>query len=120
MKRGEVYLAVFSPRSGSEQRGRRPGIILSHDSFNDAPGWRTVIVAPVSTSGKQRQRGPTAVLIVKGDGGLETDSVALCHQITTLDRSTLTKRLGELSPGTLRRVEFGMAAALDLPDQVGR
>ena len=50
MKRGEVYLAVFNPRSGREQRGRRPGIILSHDSFNEAPAWRTVIVAPVGSA----------------------------------------------------------------------
>jgi len=117
VKRGEVYLALFSPRAGSEQGGRRPAIIFSHDSFNEAPGWRSVIVIPLSTSGKQRRRGPTAVQIPKGEGGLNADSVALCHQITTLDRKKLTMRIGELSPDVIRTIEIGVAAALDLPDQ---
>src|SRR5580658_697712 len=31
MKRGEVYWADLVPRSGSEQTGRRPVILVSHD-----------------------------------------------------------------------------------------
>ncbi len=34
MKRGEVYWADLAPRSGSEQQGRRPVIVISHDAFN--------------------------------------------------------------------------------------
>ncbi|WP_337288077.1 type II toxin-antitoxin system PemK/MazF family toxin [Candidatus Methylomirabilis sp.] len=40
MKRGEVYWASLSPRSGSEQQGTRPVIVVSHDAFNQTPGWR--------------------------------------------------------------------------------
>lgn len=118
MKRGEIYLAAFAPRSGSEQKGRRPALVFSHNAFNLAPGWESVIVIPISTSARQRRRGPTAVQLPKGAGGLSADSVALCHQITTLDRSKLTKSLGALSPALLQQVEFGVAAALDLPGQV--
>lgn len=117
MKRGEVYLAAFRPRSGSKQRGRRPAIVLSHDAFNSVPGWRSVIVVPVSTSVTQRRRGPTAVAIERGDGGLGEDSVALCHQITTLDRAKLERPLGQLRAETMVRVSSGVAAALDLPGQ---
>ena len=35
MRRGEVYWAELAPRSGSEQMGRRPVIILSDDAFNE-------------------------------------------------------------------------------------
>ena len=35
MKRGDLYLAELAPRSGSEQQGRRPVIIVSHDAFNE-------------------------------------------------------------------------------------
>ena len=49
LKRGEVYWARLAPRSGSEQTGRRPVIVLSHDAFNTVPTWRSVIVVPVST-----------------------------------------------------------------------
>ena len=61
MKRGEIYLANLTPRSGSEQQGRRPVIVMSHDAFNQVPSWQSVIVVPVSTSGRQAARGPTAV-----------------------------------------------------------
>ena len=49
MKRGDVFLADLRPRSGSEQQGRRPVIVVSRDSFNLSPGWQSVIVVPCST-----------------------------------------------------------------------
>ena len=61
--------------------------------------------------------GDYVVEIESGDGGIEADSVALCHQVTTLDRAKLERTLGELRPETMARVEFGLAAALDLPGQ---
>lgn len=114
MKRGEVYVADLAPRSGSEQQGRRPVIVLSHDAFNQAPGWRSMIVVPVSTSATQAKRGLTAVLLPQGAGGLKQESVALCHQVTTLDRAKLSQRIGELTADRLRQVEAGLKAALDL------
>ena len=114
MKRGEIYWADLTPRSGSEQQGRRPVIVLSHDAFNQTQGWRSIIVVPVSTSSVQAKRGLTAVLLPQGAGGLKQESVALCHQVTTLDRAKLSQRIGELTPDQLRQVEAGLKAALDL------
>ncbi len=114
MKRGEVYIANLVSRSGSEQTGKRPVIVVSHDSFNQTAGWRSIIVVPVSTSEAQSKRGPTAIGLPKGAGGLKKGSIALCHQVTTLDRAKLTQRLGMLSKELLHQVEFGLLAALDL------
>ncbi len=114
MRRGEVHVATLRPRSGSEQRGTRPVIVVSHDGFNETPNWRSVIIVPVSSSRSQAVRGPTAVLLSKGSGGLKVDSVALCHQVTTLDRSKLTQQIGSLREGDLTRLEAGLKAALDL------
>ncbi len=114
MKRGEVYVADLTPRSGSEQQGRRPVIVLSHDAFNQAPNWRSIIVVPLSTSATQAKRGLTAVLLPQGAGGMRQESVALCHQVATLDRAKLMQRLGELTPEQLRQVEAGLKAAIDL------
>lgn len=115
MNRGEVYWASLSPRSGSEQQGARPVIVVSHDAFNETLNWRSVIVVPVSTSAAQARRGPTAVALPKGAGGLAADSVALCHQVTTLDRGKLTKRLGTLPAHVLVAVGDGLKLAQDLP-----
>lgn len=114
MKRGEVYWAERASRSGAEQTGRRPVIVVSHDGFNEVLAWRSVIVVPVSTSEAQTRRGPTAVLLAGGAAGLRAQSVALCHQVTTLDRAKLTERLGVLPRPLLSDVEAGLRAALDL------
>jgi len=114
VKRGEVHLAHLSPRSGSEQKGRRPVVVLSHDGFNETPGWRSVIVVPLSTSLAQSKRGPTAVALSRGTAGLKKDSVAVCHQITTIDRAKLKQKFGMLPSAVLRRVEEGVLAAVDL------
>ncbi|HEY7365167.1 MAG TPA: type II toxin-antitoxin system PemK/MazF family toxin [Methylomirabilota bacterium] len=114
MRRGEVFWAELRPRSGSEQTGARPVIIVSHDGFNQTPTWRSVIVVPLTTSDAQARRGPTAIPLTPGTGGLKEDSVALCHQVTTLDRAKLTERIGVLPAAALARVEDGLRTALDL------
>lgn len=115
MKRGDVYWADLVPRSGAEQQGRRPVVVLSHDAFNQARGWRSIIVVPISTSARQAQRGATTIHLPQGVGGLAKDSVAVCHQVTTLDRAKLSQLLGTLPANLLREIEEGLKAAMDLP-----
>ncbi len=114
MRRGDVFWAQLAPRSGSEQSGRRPVIVVSHDGFNEVTAWRSVIVVPLSTSDAQARRGPTAVPLAAGTGGIDKASVVLCHQVTTLDRMKPTERIGFLSAEVLARVEDGLRVALDL------
>lgn len=109
-----MFWADLEPRSGSEQRGRRPVIIVSHDAFNETPGWQSVIVVPLSTSRPQARRGPTAVPVPSGAAGLKRAGVALCHQVTTLDRAKLTERSGVLPAPVLEAVGAGLVAALSL------
>lgn len=71
-------------------------------------------MVPISTSASQGRRGPTVIEIPVGVGGLSKPSLAVCHQITTLDRAKLTKRIGNLPDEILREVEVGLKAALDL------
>jgi mRNA-degrading endonuclease toxin of MazEF toxin-antitoxin module len=89
-------------------------IVVSHDGFNQTPGWRPVIVVPVSGSSAQARRGPTVVALAAGLGGLKQDSTAICHQVTTLDRAKLVQRMGMLDGQSLSRVENGLKAALEL------
>lgn len=81
------------------------------ETFLRAPGWRSITVVPVSSSVRQGARGPTAVPLPAGTVGLTLDSVALCHQVTTLDRAKLGQQLGELPVDDLRRVEEGVLIA---------
>jgi mRNA interferase MazF len=114
MKRGDVYWADLVPRSGSEQTGRRPVVVVSHDGFNQTPGWMSIIVVPVSSSRLRAKRGPTVVGVPGGAAGLTKPSVAVCHQVTTLDRAKLTRRIGTLPAELLNEVTRGLRAAMDL------
>jgi len=114
MTRGDLYWADLLARSGSEQSGRRPVIVVSHDAFNKAAGWHSFIVVPVSASPALARQGPTAVRLDEAGDVLPRPSVALCHQVTTLDRAKLRRRIGALPAQVLRSVEAGLRKALDL------
>ena len=114
MRRGDVWWAMLQPRSGSEQSGRRPVVVLSHDSFNQTPNWKSVIVVPCSTSAQQARRTPTVVPLAKGVAGLPEDCVAVCHQITTLDRSKLQQQIGYLPDSELRAIEAAVLNAINV------
>ena len=120
MKRGEVYWANFSPRSGSEQKGLRPAVLVSHNLFNQAEQWNSLLVVPISTSVKQFQRTTsTTVVLLPKSIGLSRDSYALCHQVTVLDRSKLRNYIMVLTPSLLSNVEEAMMFALgiELPEK---
>ena len=114
MKRGDIFWADLVPRLGSEQTGRRPVIVVSHDAFNQTPNWRSVIVVPVSASKSRARRSPTTVPLPGGAGAFLKPSVAVCHQVTTLDRAKLSQQIGTLPSELLVAVEDGLKAALDL------
>ena len=60
------------------------------------------------------RRGPSAILLPAGAGGLPHESVALCHQVTTLDRGKLETLLGRLSEDQVLLVEEGLRIALGM------
>ncbi len=102
IKRGEVWLATLDPVQGSEQAGTRPVIIFQENTLSKFT--TTVITIPVS-SNLRRAELPTCIQISSGEGGLNQDSVALCHQIRVLDKTRLTKKLGQLEPETIELLE---------------
>jgi len=114
VKRGDVFWADLVPRSGSEQTGRRPVVVVSHDGFNQVPSWRSIVVVPISTSASQARRSLTTPELPAGAASLPRSSVAICHQVTTLDRSKLSSRIGELPNDLMQKIADGLKAALDL------
>ena len=103
--RGDVYFVELTPRTGSEQTGRRPCVIVSTDAFNLAKGWQSLTVVPLTTSSRWKA-SLTVVRLKKGEANLPRGCAALAHQITTIDRSKLIMpRVGTLSQNRLRELD---------------
>lgn len=97
-KRGQIYRVNLEPTKGSEQQGvARPCLILSITPLNNK--LRQVGVLPLSTSAKVL---PPVVVGVPSAG---PDSVALCHQLRTIDKVRIGKYQGELSVADMAAVE---------------
>lgn len=91
INRFDVYLINLDPTVGSEIQKIRPCLIISPDEMNRH--IRTVIVAPMTTAGKEY---PTRIFCTfkKKKGQIVID------QIRTIDKSRLIKRLGTIDPNT--------------------
>ena len=91
--RGEVWLANLNPTQGSEQGGTRPVIVFQNNIISKFS--TTIITIPLTTN-LRRAKLPSSLFIASGQGGLEKDSVALCHQLRVIDLTRLKKKLGQL------------------------
>ena len=91
VNRFDVYLINLDPTVGSEIQKTRPCLIVSPDEMNRY--IRTVIVAPMTTAGKDY---PTRVSckFKKKKGQIVLD------QIRTIDKTRLVKKLGSINPET--------------------
>ncbi len=112
-QRGEIYLLRLDPTEGSEQAGTRPAVVVSRTSFSRASA--VVVVCPFTDAARVPHRYPCDVEVRAPEGGLKKDSVVLTGQVRAVAKHRLLKRLGELSPETLRQVEQALKTTLDLP-----
>ena len=100
-RRGEVWFADLNPTRGHEQRGTRPVLVLSIDTFNSGPaGLATVL--PVTSNVRSI---PSHVVVQPPEGGLDVRSAILADQVRTIARERLVRRSGAVSKTTLSRVE---------------
>jgi mRNA interferase MazF len=93
--RFDVYLVNLDPAVGSEIRKTRPGLIISPDEMNRH--IRTVIIAPMTTAGKNY---PTRIscFFNSKEGQIVLD------QIRTIDKTRLIKKIGTIGPETQLKV----------------
>lgn len=90
-----IFLADLNPVIGSEQRGKRPVLVVSDEVFNSV--MPVVTILPLTSLKKGRRIYPNEVLLPKGIGGLSTDSIILAHQIRTISKQRLGKLLGNVN-----------------------
>lgn len=79
MKRGDIYMVDLEPTKGHEQRGHRPVLIISSETFNRLT--QCPVVLPITNGGGFVRRVGFAVPI----SGIKTTGVIRCDQPRTLD-----------------------------------
>ena len=112
VRKGGVYWVDFSPAKGSEPRGRRPGLVVQCDPLNDSR-LNTVIVVAI-TSTLRLGELPGNVTLRKGEANLPNKSVVNVTQIKTVDKLSLTERIGTLSRLRMEEVQGGLKLVMDL------
>ena len=102
IERGQIYRVNLDPTIGSEQKGNaRPCVVLTLSAYNRQ--LRTVGVVPLTSSPRA-----LPLLIVPVPSAGKPNSMALCHQIRTIDKGRVGKLLGTLSPQDMATVEDGV------------
>ena len=110
MKRGEVYIVDFGEGIGTEQRGKRPAIIIQNNMGNKYSA--STVVVPL-TSKVSKCRLPTHIMIIPNwESSLLWQSVALCEQIRTISKERVGKFFGELSENIMEEIDKGIRISL--------
>ena len=91
----EIYSCNLDPAVGSEQKGKRPVLIISTNAVNHHLPVSTVL--PLSSVNPNDKIYPTEVLLDKITTGLPKLSVAMVQQIRTISHNRLTTLLGTIT-----------------------
>jgi len=120
--RGDIYIANLGYSAvgfdGTHvQGGVRPVILLQNNTGNFfAP---TLVVVPITSKVWKKPDQPTHYLI-RQTQGLHCDGIALCEQITTIDKRQCLKYLGRLSQEEIDAVKAAADCAIggDIPEEM--
>ena len=105
-RRGEIWWVNLDPTLGSEIKKTRPCVVLGTNILNERR--RTVVIIPLSTG---PQAAPPLLVPVASAG---KSAIAVVDQIRAVAKERLHRRLGELSPSDLIRVEDALRIVLEL------
>jgi mRNA interferase MazF len=101
--KGDIRWADRSPARGTEQAGKRPVLVVSHDVFNERSG---TVIAMALTSRPQRAGFPLTLEIAAR--GLPKKSWVKIGQIRTLAAERIGARLARATPEEVESVIEGL------------
>lgn len=114
--RGQIWLVQLQG-SGSVQNSLRPCTVISNKMNNlYSP---TVCVVPLTSRVKRML--PTHVFLENtSESGLKRESIILCEQIQTVDKSQLVSYIGEVDERTMNKIESAIMIQLGIlePNQI--
>jgi mRNA interferase MazF len=93
VKQGDIIWLDFDPQTGHEQRGRRPAVVVSNESFNRFS--KMAIVCPITHTDKNHP------FHVRLNHSTHIQGVILCDQVRTLDIYARNFEMIESLPDTI-------------------
>ena len=109
-RRGEIYLIRALKNVGDTKK--RPAVVVSLDIRNQLSN--TVLVVPF-TSDLRGGETPTRIKLRRGEGGLTTDSLAMCDYICTVSKNYLERgSLGSITSVSLSSIQEGISIAIGI------
>ncbi|MGM0365344.1 MAG: type II toxin-antitoxin system PemK/MazF family toxin [Actinomycetota bacterium] len=109
-KRAETWVVSLEPIRGSEIDKTRPALIISNDKNNKYSS--TVTVIPITSFTTKVY--PFEVMVYKENSGLSFNSKIKCNQIRTVDKSRLVKKIGQILPDAMKKVEEALHIHLEI------
>lgn len=102
---GDLVWLTFDPQAGHEQRGRRPGLIVSPKAYNAKAGL--ALICPITNQSKGY---PFEVAIPEGCG---IGGVVLADQLKSLDwKVRQARRIGPVPTAALDEIRRRLAPLL--------
>lgn len=110
--KGDIFYVNFDNSVGSEQKGVRPAVVVQNNVGNKYSS--TIIVAAITSKYKCSEGMPMHIFLPSYRGILPEDSVILCEQIKTIDRSRLLSYKGKLEHNEIEKLNMALAISLGI------
>ena len=111
LERGSVVLINLDPTKGHEQRGIRPGVVVSDLEVSGDQRFPMMCLVPLtSTPGD----GALYPRIAPGACGLKRESYALVDQLRAISKSRVRRIYGRIDPRELDAIDRGLYLFLGL------
>ena len=107
-ERGDIVFVDLDPTAGSEQRGRRPVLVLTNVDYNTAIG--RALVAPITQGGNFARFGDFAINL--NGTGLDTQGVVMLTDLRVVDLSARHPKHIEVAPHYLVELVLDRVKAL--------
>jgi mRNA interferase MazF len=113
MARGDVLLVSLPASDQREQSGRRPAMAVQ----TDVAGEPMLMVAPVTSNLAALRFAFSVHVDPTSDNGLSTPSVVMVFQMRAIDKRRIIRKLGELSPEDMARIDTEIWQMLKPPSK---
>jgi mRNA interferase MazF len=92
VNQGDIVIVDFDPSLGSEQKGKRPGVVVSNDIYHKKTNG-FVIVVPITSD-----RAVKYPLHVDLDSRTKTNGQIMCEQVKTMNTKVRNLKTVEKLP----------------------